>query len=60
MEPESILKTAFISQEEFNIMSFGLYNISATFQYAMDNILEDYNWKFAMVYIDNINTVTVL
>jgi len=59
MEPESISKTAFISREglyEFKVMPFGLCNAPATFQRAMDNILGDYNWKFAMVYIDDINT----
>jgi len=59
MEPESISKTAFISREglyEFKVMPFGLCNAPATFQHAMDNILGDYNWKFAMVYIDDINT----
>ena len=59
MKPKSISKTAFISQEglyEFKVMPFGLCNAPATFQRAMDNILGDYNWKFAMVYIDDINT----
>ena len=58
MHPESIQKTAFISREglyEFNVMPFGLCNAPATFQRAMDNMLGDYNWKFAMVYIDDIN-----
>jgi hypothetical protein len=59
MDPDSIPKTAFISREglyEFNVMPFGLCNGPPTFQRAMDNILGDYNWKFAMVYIDDINT----
>ena len=59
MEPESISKIAFISREglyEFKVISFGLCNAPATFQHAIDNILGDYNWKFAMVYIDDINT----
>src|SRR5918992_1176068 len=58
MHPDSIAKTAFISREglyEFNVMPFGLCNAPATFQRAMDTILGNYNWIFAMVYIDDLN-----
>ena len=58
MNEESKTKTAFISREglfEFNVMPFGLCNAPATFQRAMDTILAEYNWKIAMVYIDDIN-----
>jgi len=58
MEESSKSKTAFISREglfEFNVMPFGLCNGPATFQRAMDTILAEYNWKCAMVYIDDIN-----
>ena len=58
MHPDSIQKTAFISREglfEFNVMPFGVCNGPATFQRAMDDMLGNYNWKFAMVYIDDIN-----
>jgi deoxyuridine 5'-triphosphate nucleotidohydrolase len=58
MHPDSVQKTAFISREglyEFNVMPFGVCNGPPTFQRAMDNMLGNYNWKFAMVYIDDIN-----
>jgi hypothetical protein len=58
MDPSSMEKTAFISREglyEFKVMPFGLCNAPATFQRAMDSILDEYNWNFAMVYIDDIN-----
>ena len=58
MHPDSIQKTAFTSREglfKFNVMPFGVCNGPATFQRAMDDMLGNYNWKFAMVYIDNIN-----
>ena len=58
MHPDSVQKTAFISREglfEFNVMPFGVCNGPATFQRAMDSMLGNYNWKFAMVYIDDIN-----
>jgi hypothetical protein len=58
MHPDSIQKTAFVSREglyEFNVMPFGVCNGPATFQRAMDDMLGNYNWKFAMAYIDDIN-----
>ena len=58
MEPSSIEKIVFISREElyeFKVMPFGLCNAPATFQWAMNSILRDYNWKFVMIYIDDIN-----
>ena len=38
----------------WNRMPFGAKNAGATFQYAMDKILEGYQWKRAPTYIDNI------
>ena len=58
MNQDSRSKTAFVSREglfEFNVMPFGLCNTPATFQRTMDIILGEYNWKFTMVYIDDIN-----
>ena len=59
MDQNSKAKTAFVSREglfEFNVMPFGLCNAPVTFQKTMDIVLGEYNWKFAMVYIDDINT----
>jgi hypothetical protein len=58
MDPSSMEKTAFISREglyEFKVMPFGLCNAPTTFQRAIDSILDEYNWNFAIVYIDDIN-----
>jgi predicted aspartyl protease len=54
---ESKAKTAFISHRglhEFNVMPFGLHNAPATFQRLMESVLRNMNWKFLLVYIDDI------
>ena len=51
-------KTAFITKYslyEFNVMPFGLCNAPSTFQRLMDIVLSSVLWKYAMVYIDDVN-----
>ena len=46
MKEKNKPKTVFISREElfeFNLIPFEFYNVSATFQYAMDIVLGKYN-----------------
>ncbi len=49
--------TAFITEDgfyEFKRIPFGLKNAPAHFQRAMDTILANYRWDFALAYIDDI------
>ena len=58
MEKNAIEKTAFVTKfgtYEFSVMPFGLTNAPATFQRAMDIILDGILWKFCVVFIDDIN-----
>ena len=55
MHPDDAAKTALTTPfglYEYNYMSFGLKNASATFQRYMDKIFEDIDWDF--IYIDGI------
>ncbi|XP_038047480.1 uncharacterized protein K02A2.6-like [Patiria miniata] len=50
-------KTAFIAQDglyEFQRMPFGLHNAPSTFQRAMQEIFRGLNWKFVLVYLDDL------
>ncbi|VDH89519.1 protein SFI1 [Mytilus galloprovincialis] len=54
---ESKPKTAFITQTgvyQFKRMSFGLMNAPITFQAMMSDVLRGLNWKFVLVYVDDI------
>ncbi|CAG8466715.1 10092_t:CDS:1 [Racocetra fulgida] len=58
VKEENKEKTAFITKfslYEFNIMLFRLCNAPSTFQRLMDVVLEPALWKYAMVYIDDVN-----
>nr|XP_049466988.1 uncharacterized protein LOC125908330 [Anopheles coluzzii] len=57
MDPKHSAKTAFSTDKghfEFTRMPFGLKNAPATFQRAMNNILQEFIGKFCYVYLDDI------
>jgi hypothetical protein len=57
LEEKDKPKTAFITIYglfEFNVMPFGLTNAPSTFQRAMDELLQEWKWKFCLVYIDDV------
>jgi len=57
LEESSKLKTAFSSRSQqycFNRMPFGIAAAPATFQRLMNKVLDDLNWKIAIVYLDDI------
>ena len=57
MHPESREKTAFVTQNglyEFNVMPFGLPNSGASFQRLMGHIVRGLEYRFALIYIDDI------
>ena len=57
MHPESREKTAFVTHNglyEFNVMLFGLTNSGASFQRLMGHILRGLEYRFALIYIDDI------
>ena len=57
MHPESRQKTAFVTHNglyEFNVMPFGLTNSGASFQRLMGHILRGLEYRFALIYIDDI------
>ena len=57
MHPESREKTAFVTHNglyEFNVMPFGLTNSGASFQRRMGHILRGLEYRFALIYIDDI------
>lgn len=57
MDPDSIEKTAFTVNNghyEYLRLPFGLCNSPSTFQRMMDEILKEYLYKFAFVYMDDV------
>ncbi len=57
LEESSKPKTAFITQDglyQFQRLPFGLHNAPATFQRAMQEVLRGLNWKFVLVYLDDV------
>ena len=56
-DDESHPKTSFVvpeGQYQFRRMPFGLANAPACFQSLVTKVLRGLNWKFAMVYVDDI------
>ena len=57
MQPESREKTAFVTQNglyEFNVMPFGRNKSGASFQRLTGHILRGLEYRFALIYIDDI------
>lgn len=57
IDPKDKDKTAFQTENglyEFNVLPFGLSNAPATFQRFMNNMLRKFDWKFSLVYLDDI------
>ena len=57
LDPETKHKTAFVTRNgvyEFNRLPFGLKNAPIAFSMLMNEVLRGINWKFALVFIDDI------
>lgn len=57
LDPETREKSAFVTHEgvfQFLRMPFGLRNAPMSFQLLMSHVLKDQNWKYVLVYIDDI------
>ncbi|VDI54419.1 Hypothetical predicted protein [Mytilus galloprovincialis] len=57
LDEQSKHKTAFMTpqgQYQFKRLCFGLTNAPATFQMLMTKVLQELNWKVALIYIDDI------
>ena len=57
MHPESREKTAFVTHNglyEFNVMPFGFTNSGASFQRLIGHTLRGLEYRFALIYIDDI------
>ena len=57
LDPETKHKTSFITHQgifQFRKLPFGLMNSPMTFQLAMTQALRGMNWKFALIYVDDI------
>ena len=57
MHPESREKTAFVTHNglyEFNVIPFGLTNSGVSFQRLMGHILRGLEYRFALIYKDDI------
>lgn len=57
MDPETSHKSAFVTPSgvyQWKRMPFGLVNAPASFQALMTQVLRGLNWKFCLVYVDDI------
>lgn len=57
LDPETKHKTAFVTHHgifQFKRLPFGLQNAPTTFQMLMTQVLQGLNWKFVLVYVDDI------
>ncbi len=57
MDQRDIDKTAFVTRQglfRFIVMPFGLCNAPATFEWLMELVLKDLNWKICLIYLDDI------
>ena len=57
MDPKTKHKTAFVTRDgvyEINRLPFGLKNTPMAFSMLMNEVLHGINWKFTLVYIDDI------
>lgn len=57
MDPETAHKSAFVTPTgvyQWKRMPFGLVNAPASFQALMTQVLRGLNWKFCLVYVDDI------
>ena len=57
LDPETKHKSAFITHQgiyQFRKLPFGLMNSPMTFQLAMTQALRGMNWKYALIYVDDI------
>jgi hypothetical protein len=58
VDPKDRDKTTFITQfgtYQFIVMPFGLCNAPVTFQRLMNEVLDEFLWKFVVVYLDDLN-----
>ena len=57
LDPETKHKSAFITPQglySFKVLPFGLHNSPSSFQMVLSEVLRGINWKFGLVYIDDI------
>ena len=57
LHPDSKEKTAFITHQgiyQFKKLPFGLMNSPAAFTMVMSEVLRNINWKYALIYVDDI------
>ena len=57
LDPKTAHKTAFVThhgQFQYKRLPFGLMNAPMTFQMCMSEVLRGLNWRFALIYIDDV------